>query len=401
MVENLLARGGLGGPPLTLEMVREFGTTNGCHHPSLQGMESGWQKGGVADGPMFHHLTRGGLSIPILPAALEFTLNNGSTGLSGIKIGLETGDPRQFTSFEEFREVFRKQVIQLVRILSLASNIGEMAALQPTLFTSALTENCIEKGLPRERGGALYNVGYSGNLIGSVDVGNSLAAIEQLVFDEKKVTMDQLIQALDNNYEGFEEIRKMCLKAPKFGNDDDRADEQIAWVTHLLSVEAEKYKTTYGGRRFSKLTPLSEFVPAGLVVEALPSGRSASQPLADALSPTPGSDVNGPTAVLKSAGKVNNAEVSLGSTLNMKIDPTVFEKDDGFKRLADFIRVFIDQKVDQIQFNVVSADTLKAAQRDPENHKDLVVKVAGYNARFIDLHKELQDSIIARTEHQL
>ena len=123
--------------------------------------------------------------------------------------------------------------------------------------------------------------------------------------------------------------------------------------------------------------------------------------MADALSPTAGSDVKGPTAVLKSVGKVNNAEVAQGSTLNMKIDPAVFEKEDGFKRLADLVRVFIDQKVDQVQFNVVSVDTLKAAQSEPEKHKDLVVKVAGYNARFVDLHRPLQDSIIARTEHGL
>ena len=146
---------------------------------------------------------------------------------------------------------------------------------------------------------------------------------------------------------------------------------------------------------------MSTFVPAGLAVGALPSGRLAGEPLADALSATAGSDVKGPTAVLKSVGKVNNGEVSLGSTLNMKIDPAVFEKEDGFKRLADLIRVFVDQKVDQVQFNVVSADTLRAAQREPEKYKDLVVKVAGYNARFVDLHRELQDNIVARTEHGL
>ena len=193
----------------------------------------------------------------------------------------------------------------------------------------------------------------------------------------------------------------MCLEAPKFGNDDDYVDEEVAWITHLVAEEAGKYRTTYGGRKFPTLTPLSSFVPAGIPVGALPSGRLAGEPLADALSATPGSDVNGPTAVLKSVGKVNNAEVSEGSTLNMKLDPAVFDTDDGFKRLADLIRVFVDQKVDQVQFNVVSKDTLFAAQKEPDDYKDLVVKVAGYNARFIDLHKELQDRIIARTEHGL
>jgi formate C-acetyltransferase len=390
MIENLLSRGDLRGPPVTLEMVRKFGTTDGCHHPTLAGMESGWGVGNIS-----------GIRLPTLPAALEFVLNNGVRQSDHEKIGLETGDPRQCKSFEEFREAFKKQVVRLVKNYSIAHNIGEIAALQPTVFTAALTEDCIEKGIPREEGGARYNIGSGGSLLGSVDIGNSLAAIKKLVFDEKEITMDQLCQALDNNFEGYENIHKMCLEAPKFGNDDDYVDEQVAWVTHLVTEEAGKYKTIYGGRRFLTLTPLSTFVPAGKVVGALPSGRLAGQPLADALSPTVGSDVKGPTAVLKSVGKVNNAEVSLGSTLNMKLDPSVFEKEDGVKRLAALIRTLVDQKVDQIQINVVSADTLRAAQKKPDEYKDLVVKVAGYNARFVSLHKEIQDSIIARTEHGL
>jgi formate C-acetyltransferase len=371
-------------------MVRELGTTNGCHHACLAGMESGWGVGSVGGGRM-----------PSLPAALDFTLHNGVRKVDQAKVGLETGDPRQFKSFGEFRAAFEKQVVRLIRIASIAANISELASLEPTLFTSALTDGCIEKGIPREQGGARYNIGTGGTLLGSVDIGNSLAAIKKLVYDDKEITMERLMKALDANFAGYEDVRKKCVKAPKFGNDDDYADEQVAWVTHLVCKEAGKYQTTYGGRRFPTLTPLSSFVPAGIPVGALPSGRMAGQPLADAFSPTVGSDFNGPTAVLKSAGKVNNAEVSLGSTLNMKIDPAVFEKDDGFKKLADLIRTFVDQKVDQIQFNVVSAESLKAAQVEPEKYRDLVVKVAGYNARFVDLHKELQDSIIARTEHRL
>jgi len=390
MVETILSRGNPEGPPVTLEMIRKYGTTNGCHHVCLQGMESGWSGGGAS-----------GTGISTLPAALEYVLHNGVRQYDKAEVGLRTGDPRDFTDFEEFKSAFEKQVARLVRIGSMASNIGEKEGLPPTLFISALTEDCIGKGLPREQGGARFSVGIGGNLLGSVDIGNSLAAIKKLVFDEKRITMDRLIQALGNNFEGLEDVRKMCLEAPKFGNDDDEADEQVAWLTHLISSEAGKYVTTYGGRRTPTLTPLSMFVPAGLAVGALPSGRLAGTPLADALSPNAGSDVKGPTAVLKSVGKVNNAEAAQGSTLNMKIDPAVFETEDGYKKLADLIRVFVDQKVDQVQFNVVSADTLKAAQNEPEKYKDLVVKVAGYNARFVDLHKPLQDTIIARTEHGL
>jgi formate C-acetyltransferase len=314
------------------------------------------------------------------------------------KIGVETGDPRSFKSFEELREAFKEQMAWQIRISSIASTIGEVAALPPAVFTSALTEGCIEKGLSREEGGAHYSIGAVG-IVGTPDVGNSLAAIKKLVFDEKVITMDQLCRALEKNFEGYEDIHRMCIEAPKFGNDDDYVDEQVAWVTHVVSEEAGRYRTSYGGRRFTVQVPLSSYVPMGLVVGALPSGRLAGEPLADGVSPTRGSDLEGPTAVLKSVGKINNAEVSLGQTLNMKIDPAVFEKKDGFKRLADLIRVFVDQKIDHIQFNVVSSDTLRAAQKEPEEYRDLVVKVAGYNARFVELHREVQDSIVARTEH--
>jgi len=391
MVENLLARGALlDGPPITLETAREYSTTDGCHHPTLAGMESGYAG-----------ISGIGLRQPMLPSAFEYVLHNGIQLTDGRRAGLETGDPRQFGSFEEFRKAFGKQVAYLVKCHAIADNIGQVAALQPTVFSSALTNDCIKKGIPREEGGARYSIGGGGSLLGSVDIGNSLAAIKKLVYDEERISMDRLLQALECNFEQEDEIRKMCLEAPKFGTDDDDADGQVAWATQLVTEESKKYKTIYGGLRLTGLTPLSSFVPAGLGVAALPSGRLAGSPLADALSPTVGSDVKGPTAVLKSVGKVNNAEQSLGSTLNMKLDPAVFEQEDGFKKLADLIRVFVDQKIDQVQFNVVAAETLKAAQEKPDEYTDLVVKVAGYNARFIDLHKELQDSIIARTEHEL
>jgi formate C-acetyltransferase len=206
---------------------------------------------------------------------------------------------------------------------------------------------------------------------------------------------------VEHNFEGYEDIRKMCLQAPKFGNDDDYADEQVAWVTHIVNEEAKQYKSTYGGCKVVTEVPSAGFISAGELVGALPSGRLAGEPLCEASTPTQGSAVNGPTAVLKSLGKVNNAEVNQGSSLNLRLDPVVFETDDGFKRLADLIRVFVDQKVDHVQINVVYSDTLRAAQREPEKYRDLTVKVAGYNARFVELHKDLQETIIARTEHGL
>ncbi len=382
MVENLLARGAiLDGPPISLELARQ-GCCIGCHEPTIPSMSSGWGGSGIN-----------------LAHVMEYVMTNGiNRGRNELR-GLETGDPRSFKTFEDLRQAFFKQMAHQVRKGHIASNYSELA-LQPKVFTSSLHDDCTEKGLAMEEGGARYNVSALG-MMATVDAGNSLAAIKQLVFDEKKITMDQLCEALDADFEGHEDIRKKCLEAPKFGNDDDYVDEQVAWVTHIVTEEAKKYKSTYGGVKLTVMVPMYGYVPAGRMVGALPFGRHAGEPLADGVSPTRGSDMEGPTAVLKSVGKINNAAVSLSQSLNMRIEPEVFEKPDGVKRLADLIRAYADQKVDHLQINVVSSETLRAAQEEPEAHRELTVKVAGYNARFVELHKELQDSIIARTEHGL
>jgi len=381
-VGNLLARNEImDGPPISLELARK-GTGAGCHELVIPDMESGFN---------FTPLN--------LAMVLELTLTNGWNQILNRQLGPETGDPKQFKSFNEVKEAYNKQVAWRLRKGIITSHIAEMA-LQPKAFNSAMVEDCIEKGLSKEEGGARYNI-HSVQTWGRIDAGNSLAAIKRLVFDDKKITMDQLCQALENNFKDSEDIRKMCIKAPKYGNDDDCADEQVAWVTHIVNEEAKKYKSTYGGCTVVTEVPSASYVAMGKIVGALPSGRIARNPLCEAASPTVGTALNGPTAILKSAGKVNNAEMNQGQSLNLRLNPTIFERDEGFKRLADFIRVFVDQKADHIQINVVHSDTLRAAQREPEKYKDLTVKVAGYNARFVTLHKELQETIIARIEHSL
>lgn len=381
-IESLLARGEImDGLPITLGLARK-GCSIVCHELVIPNMESRFN---------FSSLNLG--------AAMEFVLTNGVRRINHKMTGVETGDPGQFKSFEQAREAFHKQMAWLLRKGIIDSHVSEMA-LEPKAFNSALVEDCIEKGISKEEGGARYNFS-SVQIWGRIDAGNSLAAIKKLVFDDKKITMAQLCQALDNNFEGYESLRKMCLEASKFGNDDDYVDEQVARVTHLVNEETKKYRSTYGGCKLVAEVPSASYIPAGKALGALPSGRLAGEPLYAATTPTVGSDVNGPRAILKSVGKVNSAEVNQGTTLNMRIDPAVFEKEDGFKRLADLIRVFVDQKVDHLQINVVYSDTQRAAQREPDKYKDLTVKVAGYNARFVDLHKDLQDSIIVRTEHGL
>ena len=387
MVENLLARyaNSPGAPALTLSVARQYACGAGCHEPTLATMDSGFNPA---------------RDTQTLVQALDLVLTNGVRRADDRKIGVETGDPEGFESFDEFKQAYTEQLARLIRLKTIARNLDDLQALQPTVFTSALVEDCIENGTAKEAGGARYNAGTPEQLMGSVDVGNSLAAIKKLVFEDRRVTMSQLCEALDHNFEGFDSIHRWCLESPKFGNDEDAVDDEVAWVIHAVAEEAGKFTNVYGGRNCAFHIPWDGFISVGQNTRALPSGRKAREPLADGISPNMGTDLNGPTSVLKSVGKVNNAgDATLGQSLNMKIDPTVFENEDGFKRLADLIRVFVDQKVDHVQINVISVDTLRAAQEEPEKFRDLLVKVAGYNARFTSLHKALQDQIIARTEH--
>jgi formate C-acetyltransferase len=193
----------------------------------------------------------------------------------------------------------------------------------------------------------------------------------------------------------------MLCDAPKFGNDDDYADEQVAWVSHIFAEEVSKQKNTRGGHAAPMGAPLQYYMFGGWVVGALPSGRRAWEPLSDAWSPCAGCDVNGPTAVLNSMGKINNAELTAGVTLNLRFDPSIFRMREGVHRFIDFIRAFSDQGVFQVQFNMIDTETLRQAQKEPEKYRDLVVKVAGYSAYFTRLIKPLQDGLIARTEHKL
>jgi len=386
MVAQALARGTLGGPMVTLEDARTSSNV-GCLELVIPGKDSGY-------------LYTSGHN---LASALELALTNGVRRSDGEKVGDETGDARKFTSFDEVQEAFRQQVVRMRKDTQVSGIAMErqLVELYPMIYESILIEDCIEKGLCREEGGAHYNFNTGGTEVGSSDAADSLAAIKKLVFDEKKTTMAELCDALDANFEGHDDIRKMCLEVPKFGNDDDYADEQKAWVIHQWASEFIKLKNLRGGHGSPGGSSMAGYIPGGKIVGALPSGRPAGEPLAPAGSPSAGKDVNGITAVLKSMGKVDGVEVHAGLSMTSRLDPAIFQNRDGIKRMADMIRAFVDQKVFHLQLNVVSSDVLKDAQEKPEDYRGLMVKVAGYNAYFTQLGKELQDSIIARTEHGL
>jgi formate C-acetyltransferase len=383
MVSQALARGTMGGPPITLEDARSA-TNVGCIELVIPGKDSGY----------FYYRA------PNLGTCMELVMTNGVRRTDGKRIGVETGDPRKFTSFEEVQEAYLKQLEKMRRDIQIEGSIQErdIMELSPTVYESALLDDCIEKGICREFGGAHYNFNNGGAELASSDVGDSLTAIKKLVFEDEKLTMAQLCDALDKDFKNGEDVRQMLRNAPKFGNDDDYADEQVVWVLHEWMAEFNKIRNLRGGCGCPGGSPMWAHVPAGRAVGALPSGRHAWMPLADAASPCPGADLMGPTAVLKSMGKVDNVEILGGVVLNLRFGPEVFEGGD-LTRMVNLVRAFIDQQIYHLQVNIVSSDELKAAKVEPEKYRELIVKVAGYNAYFTELSDALQDSIIARTEH--
>lgn len=385
IVSQALARGSMGGPTISLEDARNS-SPQGCFELVIPGKDSGY----------FY------FRMPNLATCMEYVMNNGVRRYNKQKMGLETGDPRQFKSFEEVQDAFNKQLAWMRRNIQIAGNNIERKVIEftPTVYESALIEDCIEKGVCREEGGAHYNFNNGGAVLASTDAGDSLTAIKRLVFDEKKITMDELCDALDQNFKGYEELRQMLLNAPKFGNNDDYADEQVAWVLHRWMVEFNTVKNLRGGQGCPGGSVMGSYVPEGRGIGALPSGRLAGEPLVDASSPSRGKDLKGPTAVINSMGKIDHVEILGGITFNLRIDPAVF-KDGNMQRMTAMVRSFIDRKIFHMQVNVVSSDTLRAAQKEPEKYRDLVVKVAGYNAFFTQLTDALQNTIIARTEHKL
>ena len=336
-----------------------------------------------------------------LPKVLEIALNNGVDPHTGLKIGLETGDPTQFESYEELFDAFKRQLNHFVDLKAKGNNIIERlyAIYMPTPFLSILTDDCIRRGKDYHDGGARYNSTYiMGVGIGTLT--DSLAAIKYHVFDEKTMNMKDLLQALKDNFAAQEKTRLMLWNnTPKYGNDDDYAD-------NLLKASFDAFYDAINGRRntrggFYRVNYLSTtcHVYFGSVTGATADGRRASEPLSEGVSPVQGADRQGPTSVIKSVAKMDQVRTG-GALLNQKFTPMLLEGDDGLQDLAHLVRSYFKLDGHHIQFNVVSAETLRAAQASPEKYRDLIVRVAGYSDYFCDLTKSLQDEIIARTEHK-
>ncbi len=332
---------------------------------------------------------------------LEITLNNGIDPRTENKIGPETGDPARFASFSALLAAFRKQLEYFVNIKIKDNDIIERlyADRLPVPFLSLLIDDCISKGKDYNDGGARYDTDYI-QIVGLGTATDALTAIKYNIFDKKRITMDGMLKALRRNFQGHESFRQRLVnKTPKYGNDDDYADEIMKAIFQICYNAVDGRPNTKGGTYRINLLPTTVHIYFGKMVGATPDGRKASEPLSEGVSPVQGADRKGPTAVIKSVAKMDHIKTG-GTLLNQKFTPQILADREGLDRLAHLIRTYFKLDGHHIQFNVINSDMLREAQRHPEKYRDLIVRVAGYSDYFVDLNVELQNEIIKRTEQK-
>jgi trans-4-hydroxy-L-proline dehydratase len=336
-----------------------------------------------------------------LPKLLELVLNNGLDPRTGKQLGPKTGDPSGFASFDELFAAWRAQIDHFVEIKHRGNAIWERAYAEdaPAPFLSLIIDDCIATGRDYNAGGARYNTSYiQGVGIGSIT--DSLSAIKHQVFDEGRVSLAELCEALADDFAGREPLRQQLVnRTPRYGNDDDRADEIMVRCFEAFFEAVDGRPNDRGGKYHIDMLPTTCHVYFGSVIGAMPDGRRAGLPLSEGISPVQGADRQGPTAVFKSAAKMDHLRTG-GTLLNQKFTPQLLEGKPGIDLLAGLVRGYFGMDTHHVQFNVVSAETLREAQTDPETHRNLIVRVAGYSDYFCDISRELQDEIIERTEHE-
>ena len=332
-----------------------------------------------------------------LGSVIELALNDGICRKSGERIGAPTGPAISFASFEDFLAAVKAQYAHIVRALVKGSHvIDDICYERPSPALSLTFKECIEQALDYSAGGAKYNCGNGIILIGVADFINSIVAVRQLVFEDKIISMEELTQALAADFAGCERIRQLCLTVPKYGNDEAAVDEAVAGLFAFLADEIERYSGKFGPLT-PGILPVSGNIPFGLAVGALPSGRQAMKPLADGVSPSGGTDKEGPTAVLKSVANIPHGRFVQGTLLNMKVEPDLLNSEEGVTRMMALLKSLCSLGVYHVQFNVIDQKKLLAAQKNPERYRGLLVRVAGYTAYFTELGKDVQDEIIGRT----
>jgi formate C-acetyltransferase len=366
-----------------LEEAREGGTS-GCVETGCFGKEA--------------YILTGYLN---LPKILELALHDGYDAFTQRQLGPQTGDPRTWATFDQLYAAFEQQLHHAVEVKMRGNQFIErmVATLMPAPFLSVIIDDCIAKGTDYNAGGARYNTNYiQGVGIGTIT--DSLAALQKHVYAEHSLSMDELLGALAADFAGQEATRQLLLnRTPRYGNDDDVADALMRRVFESYYREVEGRPNTKGGAYHIDMLPTTCHIYFGAVMGATPDGRQAGKPLSEGISPVQGADRRGPTAVVKSASKMDHARTG-GTLLNQKFLPRVIRSAAGQQRLGQLIRAYFALGGHHIQFNVVDAATLRRAQQKPAEYRDLIVRVAGYSDYFCDLGQELQEEIIARTAHE-
>jgi formate C-acetyltransferase len=379
-----------GYPDLTVEDWREYAVL-GCSATTLPHITM------ANNAESMHNIAK----------IMELVLNNGKCALCGKQIGPLTGDPRTFESIAAVREAFRQQVFYWMTYLVKGAKVlkESQARMFPAPFCSSLSEGPLQKGIDIAQGGTWYTT-YAAFLAGLADTADSLGVVDKLIYRDKKITWDQLLEAIKANWEGYENLRQLCINSvPKYGNDDDFADEWAAWVMDTWQdsidwINTQKELLPYwGGKWLGKTTVGPTNIINGRRVGALPNGHVNPKPLADTISPSQGVDRNGPTAVIKSVSKLPTHRIAAGGPMNLRLSPQLVATDRDIDNFVSFLRTVEELGIYHIQFNIISSDTLRKAMKEPQNYRDLMVRVASNVAYFVDLDKETQLDIISRTEH--
>jgi formate C-acetyltransferase len=336
-----------------------------------------------------------------LAKAVEFALHNGRCGLTGTQVGPRTGEIEEFTTYEAFESAVKQQLAYEIEQMAVENNLVDRihAELVPELTISLLIHDCVAQGKSAAAGGARYN--YTSPMsIGVATLGDSLAAVRKLVYDERRIGLAELRAALAADFEGREPLRQMLInRAPKFGNDDDYVDTIVAEMQRFFAAEMTKYRTPRGGSYRPGFWTVLANMGLGRLTGATPDGRKAREALSDSIGPSNGCDRKDTTAMLCSAGKIDQRAAANGTVLNLRLSPTVVQGEGGTARIGQLVRSYFDLGGSQLAINVVSTDTLRDAQKHPERYRDLLVKVAGYAAFFVELGEQAQNEIIARSEH--
>lgn len=365
-----------------IDDARASGIASGCVETGVAGQEA--------------YVLTGYLNVP---KVFELVMNRGFDTYSNKQVGLDLGDPKEFKTYEEVYEAFFKQLKYVVDVKVAGNNLIERMYMEnmPVPLLSVITDDCISKGVDYNAGGARYNTSYI-QCVGIATITDSLAAIKKNVYEDNKLTMATLLDACKNNFEGYEDVFHIVNdETPKYGNDDDYADDILKIVSESLQDAIAGRKTPKGAFTVVEFLPTTCHVYFGQVMEASPNGRLAGIPLPDGISPEKGADRNGPTAVIKSASKIDQLKTG-GALLNQKFTPSVVQGEEGISNMSSLVRSYFAMDGHHIQFNVIDRETLLKAQANPKAYENLIVRVAGYSDYFNNLDKALQDEIINRTE---